>query len=199
MILEDEPNWFNYQHFYEYISTKQFSTLVEVGVFLGASISFLAKKNQENNKNSFKIYGVDLFDTWCGKDVVEKLYDITGVSDIDRLKKLGSFKFNAVTERLANQNLLSFVELIKEHSEAAANFFEPKSVDFVFIDADHDYLSVKKDIEAWLPKIKNGGIISGHDYEEPSVNKAVKEIFGSQAMEFKQNRCRWYVNIDKTK
>jgi len=38
-----------------------------------------------------------------------------------------------------------------------------KSVDIVFIDADHRYSSVVKDITAWAPKVKNGGILSGHD------------------------------------
>lgn len=51
-------------------------------------------------------------------------------------------------------------------------------MDFVFIDAAHDYESVKKDINAWLPKVKENGIIAGHDYEWcDDVKKAVKEFF----------------------
>ena len=56
------------------------------------------------------------------------------------------------------------------------------SLDFVFIDADHTYEGCRRDILAWLPKVRAGGIISGHDYangEEWGVKRAVDEIFGS--------------------
>lgn len=39
-----------------------------------------------------------------------------------------------------------------------------ESLDFVFIDADHKYESVKEDIELWSQKVRVGGIVSGHDY-----------------------------------
>ena len=52
--------------------------------------------------------------------------------------------------------------------------------DLLFIDADHSYESVKQDIEDWLPKIKVGGKISGHDYGNvPGVGKAVNERFSN--------------------
>lgn len=50
------------------------------------------------------------------------------------------------------------------------------SLDFVFIDADHSYQSVIKDIVAWTPKLKANGIISGHDTHFPTVMAAVKEL-----------------------
>jgi hypothetical protein len=51
--------------------------------------------------------------------------------------------------------------------------------DFVFIDAAHDYTSVKADILAWAPKVARGGILGGHDYDGawPGVMQAVGEIF----------------------
>jgi len=66
-------------------------------------------------------------------------------------------------------------------SVKGAEQFQDGSLDFVYIDADHSYQSVKTDIAAWLPKVKKGGIISGHDYDyalRPSVKEAVDEIFG---------------------
>lgn len=55
------------------------------------------------------------------------------------------------------------------------------NLDYVFIDADHTYKSCKEDIVAWLPKIKSGGWIGGHDYSPrwPGVVKAVKESFSN--------------------
>lgn len=46
----------------------------------------------------------------------------------------------------------------------AAARIPDKSLDFVYIDARHDYESVKEDVRAWFPKVKPGGIIAGHDY-----------------------------------
>lgn len=51
-----------------------------------------------------------------------------------------------------------------------------KSVDLIFIDADHSYESVKKDILAFTPKLKDGGILTGHDIDYPGVNRAVTEL-----------------------
>ena len=36
--------------------------------------------------------------------------------------------------------------------------------DFVFIDANHSYEAVREDVAAWAPKVRSGGIVSGHDY-----------------------------------
>ena len=48
----------------------------------------------------------------------------------------------------------------------AARFVADGSLDFVFIDGNHQYPDVKADIEAWAPKVRRGGIVSGHDYYE---------------------------------
>ena len=56
--------------------------------------------------------------------------------------------------------------------------FPDESIDFLFIDADHSYEAVKKDLELWYPKVKHGGVISGHDYTEPcGVKMAVDAFF----------------------
>ncbi len=63
----------------------------------------------------------------------------------------------------------------------------PDDFDLVFIDANHEYLEVKQDILAWLPKVRDGGILAGHDYEPNipmfcGVKRAVDEIFGNRVM-----------------
>jgi predicted O-methyltransferase YrrM len=55
-------------------------------------------------------------------------------------------------------------KLIIDRSPEAAHAFEDKSLDFVFIDGEHSYEATKADMEAWLPKVKPGGILAGHDY-----------------------------------
>ncbi len=66
--------------------------------------------------------------------------------------------------------------------EAAARFRESQ-LDFVYLDARHDYAGVKEDLEAWLPKVRSGGILAGHDYldgmdhgTEFGVKRAVDEF-----------------------
>lgn len=51
------------------------------------------------------------------------------------------------------------------------------SLDLVFIDADHSYEWVKKDIAAYKPKLKSRGWLTGHDIDFPGVNRAVNEVF----------------------
>ena len=55
-------------------------------------------------------------------------------------------------------------KFIKEYSPEAADQFKKNSLDFVYIDANHALKNVVDDICAWYPKVKHGGIISGHDY-----------------------------------
>lgn len=72
------------------------------------------------------------------------------------------------------------IRKLKERSLVAAAMFEDTSFDFGYIDANHAYEFVRPDIVAWLPKIKPGGILAGHDYSPrfDGVRRAVNEIFG---------------------
>lgn len=63
---------------------------------------------------------------------------------------------------------------LANHEDALLNFGEVP--DFVFIDGDHRYASVKRDIQAWYPLIKEGGIIAGHDSGFADVDRAVREL-----------------------
>jgi hypothetical protein len=75
--------------------------------------------------------------------------------------------------------LLTLVIPLKMPSLEAAEHFEDESLDFVFLDAGHDYQSISADIDAWLPKVIPGGTLAGHDYERyfEAVVKAVDERF----------------------
>ena len=74
----------------------------------------------------------------------------------------------------------------------AASRFDDASLDFVFIDAAHEKDAVLADIKAWLPKVKKGGVIAGHDYypENPEycgVAAAVHEFFKNEAIISQEN------------
>ncbi|GAG94109.1 unnamed protein product [marine sediment metagenome] len=71
------------------------------------------------------------------------------------------------------------IEWIKVRSADVANKFNDGSLDFVYIDGNHQYEFVLKDIILYYPKVKEGGLLSGHDYGKsrwPGVTKAVDEF-----------------------
>jgi hypothetical protein len=77
--------------------------------------------------------------------------------------------------------MLPNVVAIRKTSKEGSFDFSDNVLDFVYIDALHDYESVKEDIAIWLPKVKDTGYIGGHDYANPQlpdVKKAVDEVLG---------------------
>lgn len=84
--------------------------------------------------------------------------------------------------------------IIRADSLEAAQAIPDGSLDFAFIDANHSYSGCKSDIDAWFPKIRNGGFISGHDYENEEfpkfgVKRAVDEFIAAHnlKLELDQN------------
>lgn len=71
------------------------------------------------------------------------------------------------------------VKLIKGYSMDVVKTIEDKSLDFVFIDGNHDFQNVTNDIVEWSKKVKKGGIISGHDFRRTkggAVNDTVDVV-----------------------
>ena len=68
----------------------------------------------------------------------------------------------------------------------------PELLDFVFIDANHNYEEVKKDVEHWYPQLKSGGILSGHDYPTNSVSRAVDEFVANNGLKLLGTAPDWY-------
>jgi hypothetical protein len=69
--------------------------------------------------------------------------------------------------QLAMDNIKGYEDrgiMIRATSKDASNIFEDNSLDFIYIDANHAYDFVKEDIRIWFPKLRKGGIFSGHDY-----------------------------------
>ena len=86
------------------------------------------------------------------------------------------------------------------NSIQASSRYEDRSLDFVFIDGSHLYEAVKADIQAWLPKVKFGGFIGGHDYgnsNEPlnGVQRVVDEIFGEDKEIYNSGWGSWLHQI----
>lgn len=70
-------------------------------------------------------------------------------------------------------------EVVRMESLKAAKRFDPGSLDFVYLDANHSYNAVKADIQAWFPLVKKGGVFAGHDYLTEERKKEVdREYYG---------------------
>lgn len=135
-----------------------FSRFVEVGCWKGRSAAFMAVEIA-NSEKPITLYCVD---HWKGSNEILHKQD----PDLPNLYKI------------FRKNLKDFPNVIpmRMNSVSAASAFEDGSLDFVFIDASHEYRDVCADINAWTPKIKSSGILAGDDWGWPGVKKAVQEL-----------------------
>ena len=164
------------------------SRFVEVGTYLGRSLCSLGQLVERSGKR-ITVIGVDTCrgsgpEGWRGQD-----YHAGAVQEGG-----GTFA-GALHKNLLDCGFGDVIQLIIADSVSAAGLFSPTSLDWVHLDARHDYASVKADIEAWLPKIKNGGWLSGDDYEEekwPGVVSAVGDVLPGAELWFGQ-QWRWVV------
>ena len=62
---------------------------------------------------------------------------------------------------------------IKKTSSEASTMFDSGFFDFVYVDGGHDYYNANNDMACWLPKIKEGGYMGGHDWGIEDVQKAI--------------------------
>jgi SAM-dependent methyltransferase len=160
-------NWFSYAELYDQIVQRvpDPAHLVEVGCWKGRSVAHLAVAAY----NTGKAIKVDAVDTWLGS--AEHI-------GYECLENDGLYRI--FLENIAP--IRHLIRPVRMLSVDAADGYMDGSLDFVFLDASHDYVSVKSDILAWKPKIKKGGIMAGHDYREGwvGVDQAVNEIFGER-------------------
>jgi predicted O-methyltransferase YrrM len=171
-------DWFTYKQLYTDMvrGFPSGSTFVEIGSWKGKSAAYMAVEIANSQKN-INFYCID---TWEGSiehqdnENIKELYDVF----------------------IKNMNTLNtFFHPIKTTSLQATTMFENESIDFLFLDASHEYNDVKNDISAWLPKIRKKGILAGHDYQScfPGVIIAVNESLNTFTVDTKQ-KCFIYYN-----
>jgi predicted O-methyltransferase YrrM len=154
-------NWFDYAEFYNEMAEKDFKVYVELGCWKGHSVCHLAK----NIKEGAIVWAVDYWDE--GPDTVATSY----------LPEDSPKLYDIYNRNLELAGVRHMVKDIKGCTWESASLFEDESVDFVFVDGDHSEEGVSRDIEAWWTKLKNTGIMAGHDYNRESVHAAVKKAF----------------------
>jgi uncharacterized Rossmann fold enzyme len=142
----------------------------EIGVFTGALSQRLLL-----NRPDLKLLMVDPWAAGNGEDGLGEFHGSLSQDEQDHY-----YEATQAAVQFAGKRAL----ILRETSLSASVDVPDGALDFVFIDADHSYECCLEDIKAWLPKIKPGGFISGHDYENPNyptwgVKRAVEEVFGT--------------------
>lgn len=87
--------------------------------------------------------------------------------------------------------------VLEMETSQAHGYIPDASQDFVFIDADHSYQGCLADIRNYLPKVRPGGVLMGHDYNPqawPGVVRAVHQVFGRDVAVL--DDCVWVVKIE---
>lgn len=145
------------------------SLFVEVGAYLGLSTATLATEIKESGK-TIRFVSVDT----CRGSGIENDEDNHGQA----VKRGGGTFAGELHRNLIECGVADFVSLLITDSLTAASLFPDQSIDFLFLDARHDYASVKADILAWKNKIKPDGWMGGDDYTKvwPGVIQAVDEL-----------------------
>ena len=67
------------------------------------------------------------------------------------------------------------------------------TVDMIFEDANHESETLRQNIEFWYPFVKTGGIISGHDYNDPNVSSEIIKIAEELKLELNVESTVWWM------
>ena len=184
--------WFNYEELYLDIINKlpTNSHIVEIGAVKGKSTAFLVVEIIKSGKH----IKLDVIDSWNGQNETKEPWaDYIAEPTKNQIKPVGD-----IFEEFKN-NLLPVwgkFKPIQSLSAPAATLYEDKTLDFIFIDGDHQYEGIKKDLIAWRPKMKDGAIMAGDDYN-PSwgVIQAVDEFFGKKNVQLSGAGSQWLVKL----
>lgn len=133
---------------------------VEVGTWEGEfSQELLA------NTNCKKLYCVDPYKHFDNEEYPDGMNTLTQQQFDDKYENVRK-RFEVFGNR---------VEFIRKESMEAAKLFEDNSLDFVYIDGNHDYKYVLADIQAWYPKVKVGGWLCGDDIYSQNLEEHDKD------------------------
>ena len=150
----------------------------EIGVAQGRHAEFLCK-----NIPGLKLHAIDIWDTYEGY-----------LEYTNRIRRY---------YQLARKLLEPYdVNFVKKFSMDAVKDFEDNSLDFVYIDAAHDFKNIAMDIYEWSKKVKPGGIVYGHDYNRwiPGKSKYIVDVKDVVRAYMRTRRIEpWFVLISKLK
>lgn len=163
------PGWFDFADLYadQVARATDGAHFVEVGTYAGKSAACMAVEIL----NSGKRIRFDACDTFQG---VERAHFHNDRDYLDQEARRGE---DGTLADYARGNLTPVADVVNVRvgdSLALAATYADQSLDFVFLDDDHSTAHVLKELHAWWPKVKPGGILAGHDLTWKSVRDALK-------------------------
>lgn len=178
--------YFNYKNVYDKVikESPDNAHFVEIGVWQGKSVCYAGVAIINSEKN-IRLDAVDTFEGSPSEPTIQR--------DLNKLKEEDKELKDVFLENI--EPVKDVVKMVHMDSISASKLYEDQSLDFVFIDGSHLYQAVRADIDAWLPKIKVGGYIGGHDIDGPEefngVRQAVDETFGKDIEIFNKGWASW--------
>jgi hypothetical protein len=185
---DDIHGWFDWQDIYvDAVKNSEYSAhFVEVGSWMGKSACFMGELIKASGKN-IKFDCVDIWSDFCA--------DYAYSQEINDSILTGNTMLSKFLKNLEKYNVSNYINPVKSMSWDAAKEYGDLSLDMVFLDAGHDYESVKKDLNAWWPKIKKEGIFAGHDYNhsQEGVTLAVNQFFSDKKLNIIVKNNSWFI------
>jgi predicted O-methyltransferase YrrM len=150
-------------------------TMLEIGCYAGESTELFLKSGKVK-----KLYAVDIW--------TDPLGVFSSMNPSHNFKEVEE----SFDKKVSGFDVIKYKKSIQEISTHDPNV---SNLDFIYVDANHDYEYVLEDIKTSLTLLKKGGIISGHDYnpQTPGVIKAVNEILGYNIKVYADSS--WLVNL----
>lgn len=143
----------------------------EIGVDRGLFSEVLCRANP-----NLKLYSIDPWSTSAFEDPR---------NSSSAMQKQYEDHYQSALRRLSSYNC----EVIRNKSLSALKKFPDNSLDFVYIDANHNFVNIAEDLYRWATKVRPGGIISGHDYQHFPLEKDnhVKHVVDAYVAAFEIN------------
>jgi predicted O-methyltransferase YrrM len=172
-FFEQIPGWFDFADIYDQAvaEVSGAARFVEIGVWYGRSLCYLAERIQESGKH-IECFAVDPF------PLFQQLETCVG--------------------HLCTAGVYELVTLFPGTSQQAFETL-PGNFDFVFVDGDHQEAVVRQDVNAWWERIRPGGVLAGHDYtgDFPGVRLAVDRFFSTTHAQIEIRGCSWWVRKER--
>ena len=142
------PISYNRDDFGLMLESLKFKSMIEIGVQTGGFANRVLSKWP-----SFQnYYGIDPWEQQKNyvdtSNVQNDQQEVKYKQTMDLLKKYGEK-----------------IKLIRNYSTNAVSLFKDKTIDFIYVDARHDYCGCYEDLTLFYPKLKCNGIMAGHDYQ----------------------------------